>query len=579
MANTFFGLTIAGSGLTASNIAINTTAHNVSNVNTEGYTKQVASQTAADSIRVYSTYGTVGTGVKVEEINQLRSAYYDAKYWDNNCNYGEYKTLESYSSLIEGYLDEFNLDGFTVEYQNLFKALNTLANDDPGSEVARNQFLNYAASLSDYFNTLSTNLSSVQKQANDAVKSNVDSINTIASKIASLNKQINVIEMNGGSANDLRDARAVLIDELSEYVDTRTTEATLDGGMTEYRVIINNQVLVDGYDYNKLELYARATDEKRNASDIEGLYDIKWENGLYFNVYSDTMSGSLKAAIDIRDGCNDSYEVLGLKDADGNFLKMDDDGNLLKYGDAGYDNASVARTQDLTAIQYSTYISAGYSRALTVEADSYRNPSYKGIPYYQSQLNAFAQSIADAFNNIIANADGNHPHYDEKGNEIVHYDGTNNSSSTLHNLFVSAYDDDEDGYVSASSICVNKLILDNTKLLPYSYDLTQGIANNDMVKDLIALKDEKTIRNGTFDEYLRSLVSVISVDTSTAKVFSKNYDNVRATIDNQRTSVSGVDEDEEGVDLVKFQNAYNLSAKVIQVMQEIYSKLINETGV
>ena len=197
MTNTFFGLTIGGSGLSAGSVAINTAAHNISNINTPGYTKQVATQQARGAIRVYQEYGTVGTGVNVQSIDQLRSSYYDTKYWQANTNYGQYAALENYSILIEDYLDEFNLDGFTKEYSNLFNAINDLQRD-PTSVVGRNQFVNYAKSICEYFNILSANLTNVQKQANDEVKSTVDTINTISEQIVSLNKQINVIEINGG---------------------------------------------------------------------------------------------------------------------------------------------------------------------------------------------------------------------------------------------------------------------------------------------------------------------------------------------------------------------------------------------
>lgn len=121
MANTFFGLTIGSSGLFASNAAINTTAHNISNINTKGYTKQVSNQQAAESIRVYQSYGTVGTGTAVVSIDQLRSSYYDTKYRHANTNCGQYDSLQNYTTLVEDYLDEFNLNGFTKEYQNLFR--------------------------------------------------------------------------------------------------------------------------------------------------------------------------------------------------------------------------------------------------------------------------------------------------------------------------------------------------------------------------------------------------------------------------------------------------------------------------
>lgn len=75
------------------------------------------------------------------------------------------------------------------------------------------------------------------------------------------------------------------------------------------------------------------------------------------------------------------------------------------------------------------------------------------------------------------------------------------------------------------------------------------------------------------------MVSVAYIDTARAKTFASNYNNIKDTINNQRLSVGGVDEDEEAVDMVKFKEAYSLASKVVSVMQEIYDKLIQETGV
>lgn len=541
MPNTFFGLTIASTGLNASNIAINTTAHNISNVNTKGYSRQAAVQKASSAIRVYSSYGTVGTGVAVTEITQLRSSYYDTKYWNNNANVGNYSTLESYSLLMESYLDEFNLDGFVVEYENLFKAINDLT-IDPSSGVARNQLLNYSQSIADFFNTMSANFSSVQKSANEEVRSTVDAINTVAEQVASLNKQINTIEVNGGDANDLRDARALLIDELSRYINTTVKEEPLGGGLTEFYVYVDGYELVDGYEYNSIIYTARETGERRNASDIDGLYDLSWNTGMEFNMYRSTLSGTLKAAIDIRDGCNDCYEVLGLKDADGNFLK-----------DA---KGKIVDVQDLTSDEYEAYVAAGYTRDTVIYIDTHRNSEYKGVPYYQSQLNEFVKTIARDFNSIISRGDLD-------GKEVMDF-------------FVSKFGDE---YVTATSIAVNPDMIRDPSLLPYSFDSSKGAANKDMAIELYALKEKETINNGNYFEYLKAMVSVIAIDTRRARTFASNYENIKETINNQRLSVSGVDEDEEGVDLVKFKEAYNLSCRVISVMQEIYDKLIEQTGV
>ena len=541
MANTFFGLTIASSGLGASGIAINTAAHNISNVNTKGYTKQQTVQEASSAIRVYTNYGTVGTGVSVTEIKQLRSSYYDTKYWNNNSVCGNYSTLESYTTLIEDYLDEFNLDGFTTEYKNLFEAVNALTKD-PHSVVARNQLVNYSQSISEFFNTMTTNLNSVQRQADDEVKSTANAINTVAQEIASLNKQINTIEVNGGAANDLRDARALLIDELSGYINTTVKETEVGNGVTEFCVYVDGYSLVDGYAYIQMVCTPRETGDKRNASDINGLVELSWNNGMEFNMYRSSLSGSLKAAIDVRDGCNDCYEVVGLKDADGNFLK-----------DA---NGKVVDVQNLTETEYEQYKAQGYTKELTVYVDQYRNSDYKGGPYYQSQLNEFVRAITSEFNAIIAKGDRN-------GEPPIDF-------------FTSKYGEE---YISAASVTVNPDIIRDVSLLPYSFDDAQGAANSDMADALYALKEKDTINNGTFLEYLQSMVSVAYIDTARAKTFASNYNNIKDTINNQRLSVGGVDEDEEAVDMVKFKEAYSLASKVVSVMQEIYDKLIQETGV
>ena len=86
-------------------------------------------------------------------------------------------------------------------------------------------------------------------------------------------------------------------------------------------------------------------------------------------------------------------------------------------------------------------------------------------------------------------------------------------------------------------------------------------------------------RGGGADDFLQCMSSDISVDTQKATIFQKNYSNISSAIEKQRMSISGVDNDEEALDLVKFQNAYNLSSKMVSVLAEIYDKLINETGV
>ena len=122
-------------------------------------------------------------------------------------------------------------------------------------------------------------------------------------------------------------------------------------------------------------------------------------------------------------------------------------------------------------------------------------------------------------------------------------------------------------------------MLDNADLLATKYNVSDGEANVDLIVDLINTKDAKIYDGGTGSFFLESIVSDMSIDSSKAINFTKNYMNLQTTIQNQRLSVMGVDTDEEAMDLVKFQEAYNLSSKMLSVMNELYDRLINNTGV
>ena len=96
MASTFFGLTIAYTGLQAAQTSINVTSHNLANINNQSYTKETASIKAGEALRSYAKYGTLGAGVIVDAINQTRDSYYDEKYRNNYTNYGQYNVKDTY---------------------------------------------------------------------------------------------------------------------------------------------------------------------------------------------------------------------------------------------------------------------------------------------------------------------------------------------------------------------------------------------------------------------------------------------------------------------------------------------------
>ena len=111
---------------------------------------------------------------------------------------------------------------------------------------------------------------------------------------------------------------------------------------------------------------------------------------------------------------------------------------------------------------------------------------------------------------------------------------------------------------------------------------SEGQDAYDILDDLLDMKNDKTVaafRGASVSEFLQGILSDVSLNASNANLFNKSYSNLEGSIDIQRQSISGVDNDEEGINLVKYQNAYNLAAKMIQTLTEVYDRLILQTGV
>lgn len=301
MASTFFGLSIASSGLRAANAALNTTGNNISNVQTDGYSRQQVETEAANALRVFATYGCAGAGVETLAIERVRDVFYDNKYWANETKLGEFDAKVYYCKMIEEYLKDDKVTGFKSLFDKFGAALQEITKNASVTDV-KAQFLGAAKSLTDYFNNLYGDLQDLQSDVNDEIKVRADQINSIAQDLATVNKQINVVELSGKKANELRDKRDRLIDELSAVVDVQTAEYPIldehgyETAAHRYMVKIGGgQTLVDGDDYKTLICVSRTKEEKVNQCDVDGLYDIMWSNGLEFSLYNASLGANSEA--------------------------------------------------------------------------------------------------------------------------------------------------------------------------------------------------------------------------------------------------------------------------------------------
>lgn len=619
MPSQFFGLNIGASALSSFQTSVNTTANNIANVQTKGYTRQTTTLESTDPIRVNARYGSTGTGVSATAITQERNLYYDAKYWQNSSSKGYYEQKLYYLYQVEDTIKNDDTQiGFTTIFAKMFNGLDTLKTK--GEEVSvRNQFIHQAQSLCTYFNELSTSLSQMQEDANEEIKSSVGTVNAISQKVAILNKEINMIEVRGGHANELRDQRANLVDQLSELVNVETQEYEVHNtygqnlGGTNYRVIINGQVLVDGNDYRTLDCVT--SDYKYNQTDADGLYSIVWsDTGMDFAATTGTAGGSFKALFSVRDGNNaenmkgtvDSVETA--TDADGvtrssinmtfpsttdmHALNLPENG-ILTVGNRHYNYDSWEATvgQDgITSIKFNLTEEIPAERIDKIEGMQLTcgdTVDALGVPYYQAQINEFVRNFVKMFNDIekqgvdlTGSPMGAFFVGQTKTGAIYDASDYDDKATTDGTPFTISSKDDSYYRFLASNIAVNSKSIQDPNYFSTSTEINNGEAKYDIVEKLLTLqKDVTMFRGDNAESFLETLLSDITVDVDKTNISYKNYYNLQTAVGNQRTSVSGVDEDEEALNLIKYQNAYNLASKVISVMSEMYDKLINETGV
>lgn len=630
MPSQFFGLHIASSGLRAANASLNTTGNNISNADTDGYSRQNTVQQAYEALRTFTTYGCAGAGVDTIAIERIRDEFYDTKYWNNQCLVGEYDVKQEYYAQIEAYFtDDSTTDGFRKIFDNFTLGLAEVEKT-PDLTTTKAQLIGYASSLTEYFNNLAGNLEDLQKSLNQEIKVKVDEINSIASEIATLNEQINVVEIStGGTANELRDRRALLVDQLSQIVDVETNEVNVidtnnpdrETGATQYIVKIGgNQLLVNGSDYKTLECVARTNREKVHLSDVDGLYNIKWADGSSFSLGKNA-KGALKGLLDLRDGNNEeSFTGEIVKVADNKVkVKVTEDyltdlnkANLSEQGTAVLGNqlfyySSWTYSQEINeatgeiSYYYTFEIDEDLSDApatstlLGMEAKTGKSVDYQGIPYYMAQMNEWIRSFSQAVNDILCSGYGSNGDAGcnlftgDMPTEDDQFDLPNGENGTADNDYHNwtnggsiSCEDDSYYRITAKNFNVLAALENNADLLATKKDYGDGVGSSDLIDELTQMlgnKDKMSFRNCTAGDFLTCILSDVSLNANAANTFYENYTNISTTINNQRISISGVDTDEEAMNLVQFQNSYNLASKMIQILTEVYDKLILDTGV
>jgi len=546
MSESFFGFNVAVRGLFSAQRNLNTVNHNLNNINTPGYSRQQSVQVASRPMALADGTGMMGTGAEVTSVRRVRDEYLDFKYWSESINLGEWSAKQEALSDIEVTFNEPSDSGFATIMSDFYDSMQELAKD-PSSAAVRSLVKQRGVTLTKYFNSMASHFEELQKDLNYKIQTKVEAVNSYAIQIQQLNRQIYITELDGNTANDMRDQRTLLVDKLSRIINIDASEVVtgrLPDGREDkhFLVTISGKALVDHFTISELALVQRDSDHKVNSEDVPNLYQIQWADGNALSV----KSGELRGYLDVRDG---------------------------NEGSSGGPNGIAS-------------------------------PNYKGIPYYQKKLNEFVQTFARAFNEGYVDTDDIKGYsatdtfgtghvdgygYGASATNMIRFftmkgkDGRQLSSEDFVGTVTDTTDPDynEDIYNLYSSITAKNFSVSFDIENDYNLIATAGVAeeagNIDVLNELLGFRrNADMFAEGAPEDFMKSLVATLGIDAEQAANYESNRQIIVNQIVNRRLSDSGVSIDEEMANLVKFQQAYSASAKMIQTMNEIYETLINK---
>ncbi len=531
------GLHVGATGLRTSQNALNTVAHNLSNVETEGYTRQQVSQ----SDNIYNTISyqyagvsrqQVGLGVYFSETKRVRDVFLDRTYRQENGRSSFYEVQAEAIEEIEDIIGEMQGEEFEQALVNLWETVQELAKD-PTSSVNQSAFVRRAAQFIERSNAVYSALSDYQDDMNLTVKNQVDKINEYGQKIKELNDKIVSIEAAGvEKANDLQDERDYYLDELSSLANITYSEDSWG--------YVN--VKLEGVDFIKNDMVYEVALE---TDDETGFYTPYWKQ---LANYTLDHNGNKVYHIEGAEVFDLLKPIQTELNTDIGSLK----GILLARGDHR------ATFEDL---QDSAYYNASIDPSIMMK--------------FQAEFDQLVSSVVTSINDVLANA--------ANASDGYLWDAKQNAPLQI---FVQVSPDTgsalDKGWIT-SNIDINTELVQQPGLLGFMR--SDGKADYDTTEALAMLFEEQkyylnpnTTSPTTFTGYYTDMVSQLANEGSVYKSISTTQQQTALSAENARTQVVGVSSDEELQFMIMFQNAYNASSRYINALSEMLGTLINTMG-
>ena len=539
------------SGLQTSNNALNTTAHNMSNLDTTGYTRQQVAQGTRTYVTIAKSrpnWKQYGLGVSYTLTRQERDYFMDLNYRRESGRSAYYDVATNTMEEVEYILGESN-EGheFSESLSNFWTAIQELSKD-PTSSVNQNLFVTRAHEFTTRASAVYTSLCQYQDNLNQSIVKEVNNINKYAEEIELLNQKIMSVEAGGiEHANDLRDRRNLLLDKLAQLGNISCKEDA-SGYVT---VRFENVNIVQGGLVNKMELY---TDPQT------GFYTPYWKmlaNGSY-----DEKGKMVVTEEDIQSALvyDLSKEISSDLNTDIGSLKC----MLLVRGDH---RATYKEIKDYPPDADPN------DPSQKVEGWYDRNISQSIVMNIQAEFDQLINAVVTKINGILAEAA-------ETAGAADVSDYLRDENGNPYQLFVKTIEGDD---WTVSNITVNGVLRQNPSLL--SFRLPDHSEDNATIEKLKEAFEEKVYTlnpNVTtpvgFMDYYKNLVSQVANSGSVFRGIQESQTVATDALLYAREQVVGVSSDEELQNMIKFQNAYNASSRYINVISEMLEHILTTLG-
>ena len=532
------------SGLIAFQRSLDTTSHNIANVNTDGYSRQRAE--LATRPAEFTGAGYIGQGVNIATVSRSYDQFVTNQLTSSTTAFAETKTLSTLASQVDNIIAN-EATGLLPTLKSFFNAVNEVAND-PSSLPARQAVTSEAGSLTQQFNVLSSQFEGLRNQTNKQLQTTVDNINSYAESIAALNSKI-VTDSGRTSGeqlpNDLIDQRDALVAKIAEKISVSTI-AQQDGSISLF--VSQGQSLVLGVNAAKLSLAESSNDPSHLNILIEGRDISKQITG-----------GELSGALKFRDEVLDpAQQQLGLVAAGFavQFNTVHTAGFDLN-GDAGTAVFSLG-TPVLTVPVTTNSSNVGSATAtydpLTIGqlTPSDYQLSYNGTDYSLKRLSDNKTTTFTAGSSTTINGPG--------------FTLSTSGVSTTDSFLIRPTFD--------AAKKITALITDPAKI---AAAVTTGAPGDNTVALRLADLEKKSVLLGgkaTFNDAYGQLVAKVGTLTNAAKISSSAQEVLLNQAKQNRENLAGVNLDEEAANLIKFQQSYQAAAQVVSVARSLFDTLI-----